>query len=77
MKTDAQTQPDVMAELKWNRSIHATPIGVEPLTVDMKVKITGDGRTPVRRGRRGPTPRAVAGRARQPGQGRQRLQRQA
>ena len=29
MKTDAQVQSDVMAELKWEPSVNATRIGVE------------------------------------------------
>ena len=29
MKTDAQLQNDVMAELKWNSSLHATKIDVD------------------------------------------------
>jgi osmotically-inducible protein OsmY len=29
MKTDTQLQQDVMAELKWEPSVHATRIGVE------------------------------------------------
>lgn len=29
MKTDSQIQLDVMAELKWEPSVHATQIGVE------------------------------------------------
>jgi osmotically-inducible protein OsmY len=29
MKTDSQLQQDVMAELKWNPSVHAAQIGVE------------------------------------------------
>jgi osmotically-inducible protein OsmY len=29
MKSDAQLQPDVMAELKWEPSVHARGIGVE------------------------------------------------
>jgi len=29
MKTDSQLQQDVMAELAWEPSVHATQIGVE------------------------------------------------
>lgn len=29
MKTDTQLQKDVMAELKWEPSVHASQIGVE------------------------------------------------
>ena len=29
MKTDAQLQQDVMAELKWEPAVHAAQIGVE------------------------------------------------